>query len=286
MANSQTSGFLKLGSQALYGTVFAAAPPASGGVVLFDAFGEEKKCAFRVMVRLARALAARGFTTFHFDHSGSGESAGDQARVAWDDWLAEAEAAAAFLQQQAGTDRWLAVGVRLGAFAALHAAQRARARAVTLVEPILAGEECLRDLERRQRIKQAVVGSAAAEEEGSAQRWARGEAVDLGGFEVGPRLAAGLGQESLSARLAQLQGDCPVQLLRVSGSPSLPPAWKPLAERAQALAPGRAAVVRDKPFWGQLEYYESDLVLNEVVAFAEATLGQAGAAAAAEGSRP
>jgi pimeloyl-ACP methyl ester carboxylesterase len=254
-------------------------------VVLFDAFGEEKKSALRVMVRLARALAARGFSTLHFDHSGSGESTGTPAAVTWDEWLRESEAAVGFVQQQTGSRRWLAVGVRFGAFAALHAASHCQAAAVSLVEPILTGDECLRDLERRQRIKQAVAGASATEED-SARRWARGETVDLGGFEVGARLAQGLRPETVIARLAALPGDCPVQILRVSGSPSFPPAWKALTERADAVPPGRASVVRDKPFWGQLEYYESDLVLNEVVAFAEAALGPGGAVSAPEEPRP
>jgi len=285
MAQSQTSGYLRVGDQALYGTLFTPATPVRAGVVLFDAFGEEKKSALRMMVRLARALAERGLVTYRFDHSGSGESTGGQAMATWADWLHEAEAASAFLRHRGAAGRWLAIGVRFGAFAALHAASRCDAAAVTLVEPILSGEECLRDLERRQRIKQAVSGGPAGEEESSA-RWRRGETVDFGGFEVGPGLAGGLQPEVLSDRLAQVRSDCPVQLLRVSGSPAMPPAWKPLAKRAQSASPGRASVVRDKPFWGQLEYYESDLVLNEVTAFAEAALAPTAAPAAAPGGSP
>lgn len=286
MAATQTSGYLKVDGQALYGTLFTPATPAHAGIVLFDPFGEEKKSALRVMVRLARALAERGFVTFRFDPSGSGESTGAQAAATWATWLREAEVASAFLQRQCPSGRWLAVGVRFGAFAALHAARLAGAAGVSLVEPIPSGEECLRDLERRQRIKQAVTGSTTAEEDGAA-RWRRGETVDLGGFELGPGLAEGLRPETLAERLGQLPNGCPVQLLRVSGSPTMPPAWKPFAERAQAVPPGRATVVRDKPFWGQLEYYESDLVLNEVTAFAEAVLRPpSDPLPAAAGSRP
>jgi len=41
MAQSQTSGYLRVGDQALYGTLFTPATPVRAGVVLFDAFGEE-----------------------------------------------------------------------------------------------------------------------------------------------------------------------------------------------------------------------------------------------------
>ncbi len=140
------------------------------------------------------------------------------------------------------------------------------------MEPVLTGEECLRDLDRRQRIKQVVAGAGGGDED-SAGRWARGEAVDFGGFEVSPQLAAALRPESLVTRLESLGPECPLQVVRVSGSKAFPPAWKALTERAAARPPGRAEVVRDKPFWGQLEYYESDAVQDAVLAFLEAVSG-------------
>jgi pimeloyl-ACP methyl ester carboxylesterase len=238
-------------------------------VVLYDPFGEEKKSAFRVMVRLARACADHGLAAWRFDLSGTGESGGEPGAASWEDWCEEAAAVAAWVRQQVPGGLWIAVGVRLGALLAVQAAVHGGAAAVSLVEPVLSGEDCLRDLDRRQRIKQAVGGSGS-EAADSQSRWARGETVDFGGFEVGPRLAAGLRPALLSAALAQLPPSCPLQVLRVSGSPSFPPAWKTLTERAAAAPPGRAMVLRDKPFWGQLEYYESALVLDEVLAFVEA----------------
>ena len=274
MGQTQTSGYLTVGSRRLYGTVFRPARPRALAVVLYDAFGEEKRSAFRVLVRLARACAERGFTTLRFDLSGTGESAGTHAAATWQDWQDDAVAAGAFAQPQTAVGAWVAVGVRLGAFKALHAATHRGARAVALVEPVLSGEECLRDLDRRERLKQVVSGTHAGADD-SAARWSRGETVDFGGFEVSARLATELRPESLASRLASLSPDCPLQVLRVSGSKTFPPAWKSLTERAAAPAPGRAEVVRDKPFWGQLEYYESDAVQDAVLAFIEALHGPA-----------
>jgi uncharacterized protein len=268
MDQRQNSGYLRVGERRLYGTWFRPAVARPLAVVLYDAFGEEKKSALRVLVRLARACADHGFTTLRFDLSGTGESAGWHAAATWQDWQEEALAAAAFLQAHTAGVPWVAVGVRLGAFQALAAARSGGAGAVTLVEPVLSGEECLRDLERRQRIKQ-VVGGAGAAAEDCAALWARGETVDLGGFGVSARLAAELRPESLVQRLGALPAELPLQVVRVSGSKAFPPSWKPLTQRAEARPPGRAEVVRDKPFWGQLEYYESDAVQDAVLAFLE-----------------
>lgn len=277
MGQTQTSGYLSVGCRRLYGTMFRPAAPRPLAVVLYDAFGEEKKSALRVMVRLARVCAEHGFATFRFDLSGTGESAGAHVAATWSDWQEDAVAAAAFARAQTPAASWVAVGVRLGAFQALHAASQGGARAVALVEPVLTGEECLRDLDRRQRIKQVVAGAGTGDED-SAARWARGEAVDFGGFEIGAPLATALRPESLVARLGSLHPACPLQVVRVSGSKAFPPAWKPLTERAEARPPGRADVVRDKPFWGQLEYYESDAVQDAVLAFLEAVSGSSAGA--------
>lgn len=282
MAATQQSGYLRLGSRSLYVTRFTPTSPARAAAVLYDAFGEEKKSAFRVMVRLARACTARGLAAVRFDFSGTGESAGDHGAATWEDWNADALGVADWARQQVPAGRWCAVGVRLGGFAAVHAAVRAGAAGLSLIEPVLSGEECLRDLERRQRIKQVVSGAEDSAEE-SAGRWARGESVDFGGFEVGAKLATRLRDETLAARLAELPAACPVQALRVSGSKTFPPAWRALTERAAAAPPGQALIVRDKPFWGQLEYYESDEVIDAVAGFVEAVCGQAGAAGPPEG---
>jgi hypothetical protein len=67
--------------------------------------------------------------------------------------------------------------------------------------------------------------------------------------------------------LGELSSDCALQVVRVSGSKKLPPAWQPLTDAAESREVGEVAVVQDKPFWGQLEYYESDAVIDVVVPF-------------------
>lgn len=269
MSELQTSGYVRVAGEALYASVFQPAVPNGVAVVIFDPFGEEKKCAYRLLVRLARAGAAAGFAVWRFDHSGCGQSSGNHAQAGWRQWQAEAEAVSRMAAGSPGTQRWVALGVRLGALAAVHAARQAGAAAVVLIEPILSGEDSLRDLERRQMIKQ-IVTAGDRSGDGAAAAWERGHAVDLGGFEIGPELAIPLRAETLAEHLGDLPPEVPLQVLRVSGAKGLPPAWAPLAERAAAVAPGAAQVVRDKPFWGQLEYYESDVVIDAVLPFLKA----------------
>lgn len=264
----ERSGYLHSGERALYGRIFL--PPGGAcdtAVVLFDPFGEEKKCAYRLLVRLARALAGRGVAVLRVDLSGTGDSPGDHREATLARWYADADAAVRAACAEAGATRWAAVGARFGALHAVHAAAAADAAAVVLVEPVLDGADYLRDLERRQRIKQMMSGAAAEEIPDAREHWGRGELVDFGGLAVSPTLAEELNGAELPALVAALPDTTDVAVLRVSGSRKLPPAWEPLVTRAEATPPGGAEVVRDKPFWGQLEYYESDLVIDAVAAW-------------------
>lgn len=259
MPLTQSNGYITSGNNCLYASLFLPELRAKTGVVIFDAFGEEKKCAFRLMVRLARACSERGFAVLRFDLSGCGESSGEPARTCWDDWTRDADSAVSFLQSQEGVEEWVAVGARLGGLLAARTASVKQAAGLCLVEPILAGEDCLRDLERRQKIKHMMTGGDLSVE--PAVLWKRGDTVDFGGVEMSAQLAEGLRAQRLQDTLSTLTETCRTHLIRVSGSSAFPAAWKGLIQHVDS-----AEIVKDKPFWGQLEYYESDHVIEAVLA--------------------
>ena len=115
MPITETSGYFEAAGYELYASLYRPSVPGPGGLILFEPFGEEKKCALRLMVRLARAAAQSGLTVLRFDLSGTGESAGTHADVTWRQWQRESIAAMRLLRQQPGIVRCTAVGVRLAA---------------------------------------------------------------------------------------------------------------------------------------------------------------------------
>ena len=269
MSEQESSGYFTVDERELYGTYHPpAAERARGGVLVLGPFGEERKCAYRMLVRLARACSACGFGVFRFDYSGTGESLGEHAHASLARWLGDARGALEEARAACKAPAWHAVGARLGANLAARLAARGDVSRLSLVEPALAGQGYMRDLQRRKQIKEMMGGGKARTSEQEIEAaWQEGRPVDFDGFEIGPDLAAELKGLDLAADLATLPSSCSVQLLKVGTGKQFPAAWTPVATLAEQSPGGEAALVRDKPFWGQIEYFESDTVQTEVVRF-------------------
>jgi exosortase A-associated hydrolase 2 len=268
MRYEEHSGYFPGPCGDLYGTLYL--PEVLAGetaIVLAEPFGEEKKCAYRMLVRLARALASHGVPTLRFDPTGSGDSPGDHGTVDFTTWCGDLRAAAEHVLSLAGVTGWAPIGARFGALPSLQVAGAVPPRAVILLEPVLSGNEFLRDLERRQKIKDMMSGQRNDNGPDAASRWEAGETVDFGGFPVSAAMAEQVADVEMSSLLTGLPATCALQVVRVSGSKKLPPAWQPLVDAADARETGEVTVVQDKPFWGQLEYYESDAVIDAVLPF-------------------
>lgn len=227
-------------------------------LVLCEPFGEEKRCAFRMFVRLAWQLAELGIATLRFDLSGTGDSGGDHAEATWQQWQDETAAALQAAPALSGARQTAILGARAGALLAAPAAASSSTAAVILLEPILTGDDMVADLERRQKIKELMTGAASPGPEPPAGMTAE---HDFGGFAVSGALLQQARQVDLTASLTTA---APVHVLRVSGAKKFPLSWQPLLDRSRASS-GSAAIIADKPFWGQLEYYESPLV-NDAIA--------------------
>ena len=76
-----------------------------------------------------------------------------------------------------------------------------------------------------------------------------------------------ISKAELIADCKALPNETSIQLIRVSGGKNFPPNWKPLVELAQASPDGQTLIVADKPFWGQVDYFESDAVITPIILF-------------------
>lgn len=247
--------------------------PEAGGVrgaLLFcDPLFEERKSAQRALVELARALAAAGVAVLRFDYRGCGDSPGDFAEFAPDDWLADALAAYAELRRRVppGVPAGF-FGLRLGAALAAQAAGRVPAPWLLMLwEPVLRGGEYLQQELRRKLMKEMLTfGGSRTTREGLVRQLEAGETVDFDGFAVTPRLYRELGALRLRETVAQLR--LPLLLASVSASGTPPP---PLATLAEALrTAGLDATLlaeREQPFWSLVGHVDCAGLIRRSVAW-------------------
>lgn len=234
-------------------------------LLIAEPFGEEKRSCSRMLHRLAKKLQRQNVAVLKFDFSGTGDSAGTSSEVQWRHWQEELDGALELLRQQSRAKHLALLGLRGAALLAAELASRKKVDKLLLAEPILTGKDLLGELEKRQKIKEAISGGQVSE--AAELTWQKGENADFAGFEINPNFAAQLGQANLLDYLQKVSLDSSLLLLRVSGSSRFPASWTDCLHALEQHADSKALIVKDKPFWGQLEYYESDAVLQPMLEF-------------------
>lgn len=162
-----------------------------GTIVLAHAFADEMNKSRRMCARLARGLASRGWRVVQRDLYGCGDSAGEFRDATWSTWVDDVRAE--MRNADAGLPVWLWC-MRAGALLAPAAlAQRPDAH-LLLWQPVVTGAQHLQQFLRLHLGARIVGGAKGAAEASPIQRLRSGQTVELGGYGLGPALAAGLEQ--------------------------------------------------------------------------------------------
>ena len=129
-------------SSPLYGVVH----PATGqlrdeGILICYPFGQEYMRAHRAVRQLAMLLSKEGYHVLRFDYFGTGNSSGFLRDARVERWLSDVAMAATELRETTGAATVHAVGLRLGALLAGHAAERAKFGKIVLWDPVISGQQ-------------------------------------------------------------------------------------------------------------------------------------------------
>lgn len=166
-----------------------------GTVLMIPPFGEEMNKSRCMLAKQARALAQRGFAILLIDLYGCGDSDGEFRDVSWEIWKDDIALACAWLQRRHNAPISL-LAVRFGALLALDFVCSANVPIHRLImwQPVLNGRQFLTQFYRLQ-IANAMI-NANAETSGGTQAirqlLARGEVVEIAGYEMSSRLSASI----------------------------------------------------------------------------------------------
>lgn len=167
--------------------------PAVGACLYLHPFAEEMNKSRRMAALQARALASSGWMVMQQDCFGCGDSMADFGAADWKCWVEDAVSAARWLSERSGQAVWL-WGLRAGCLLASAAAQfLSDCSGMIFWQPVVSGQQHLRQFLRLKLAGDRLAGGI----NGGAQKGLRdvllsGEAVEVAGYTISSRLAAGL----------------------------------------------------------------------------------------------
>lgn len=186
----------------------AASRQLRGVVILAPAFAEEMNRCRRMAALAARCLAGKGFEVVARDLHGCGDSSGDFSDAGWNDWIADL----AELVAQAPGDRpvWL-WGIRAGALFLPDLLTVRPDANLLLWHPVVSGKTAMNQFFRLRAAAAAIGGGSRIDVKSLRAQLDAGQAVEVAGYAVSPRLASGMDaaelrlKEGFTGRVAWLE---------------------------------------------------------------------------------
>ena len=263
MGGIETPFFFRREAAQLFGLVHTPAPGVAVRPLAFlfsHPFAEEKLWSHRVMVSLARELAARGHVVMRFDYMGAGDSCGTTPDTSLQTHLADLAAAFEYLVgQHPQIQRVGLLGLRLGAtLAALFAEQagekypQLRAAPLVLWEPIMDGANYFQELLRINLSTQLAVHGKVLENRDVLQAQIRaGGKVNVDGYEIARDLFESCARPDLLATTQKTHAG-PVLVMQIAPGAEAKPR-DDLTALAASYPSGTAARAAEHPFWREIK---------------------------------
>ena len=246
--------FLELEGERVFTAHHSPAGAASRAVVMCHPLGEEKLWAHRVFVSFARDLAAAGFAVLRFDSRGEGDSDREFAHSDLESRVRDVCFAIDTVRalNPSVTDVTL-LGLRFGAVVAAEAAaRRGDVSRLVLWDPVVDGAAYMQAVLRLNLMFQMALHQKVVENRDAlAARLARGETVNIEGYELSEPLFRQVSEFRLASALTNFAGD--VLIVQVNpGDTSLKP---DLVAMLKGRPKWQIEVVREEPFWKEIKTF-------------------------------
>lgn len=229
------------------------------------AFAEEMNKCRRMVVLQAERFANAGYGVLVVDLYGTGDSGGEFSEARWEVWKADLDVALDWLRGN-GAETIKLWGLRMGGLLAVELAREHNNEIHDLVlwQPVVDGRLMLTQFLRLRLAGEMMAGNKQESMATLRQRFAAGELVEVGGYELAPDLAAALEQRSLGS--LSLPGSMAVNWLEVV--PNSERSFSPMSQRIVEMWRGSgvrvaAATVIGNAFWATQEIALAPRLLDE-----------------------
>lgn len=253
-----------------------------GLVVYIHPFAEEMNKARRMAALQSRALAQAGYSVLQIDLLGCGDSSGDFGDATWRDWISDVVQACHWLRGRCGkhipgappVPLWL-WGLRAGCLLAVQASRQLDEACNFLFwQPVAAGKPLLQQFLRIKVAGDMLDGQTKGAMEAMRQQLADGEALEIAGYMLSPRLAHGLEQAALTpgGSAAPAQRVEWLELSTREDASLSPVSTKTIAQWSEAGFAVGSHVVQGSAFWQTTEIEDAPaLVIATTAALKDVT---------------
>lgn len=241
-----------------------------GTVILVHAFAEEMNKSRRMSARLARLLASNGWRVVQKDLCGCGDSSGDFGDASWATWIDDIRTE--LIETDASDPIWLCC-TRAGALLVSSVLENHPRVNLVLWQPVVSGAQHLQQFLRLHAGARIVGSGKVSDVSSPAQRLRAGLSVEVGGYLLGPALAAGMEQAAFD-----VPTDFSGRIAWFELSADEAPEQSPLGSRTVQRLRERGIVVdveclQGPSFWQTQEIEESGRLLDRSVAMLAADAG-------------
>lgn len=242
-----------------------------GGLLVVQPFAEEMNRCRAMVTMQALELAQLGYGCLVLDPFGTGDSAGDFSEATWQGWRADLLRGVDWLEQH-GPGCQTVWGLRLGALmAAQLATELPQVQRLLLWQPVVSGKTYWTQFLRIRIAAEMGQADGVKTTEDLRQRSARGECVEVSGFEVGSALALQLDALTMPDGLALKGKQLHWFEVLADADAVVPRANAKLAESLQAQGvPVTVVPVTGAPFWQVHEREVAPLLIEATTKLASA----------------
>jgi alpha/beta superfamily hydrolase len=256
--------FLDLGGERIFAAIHHPVSPPALTLAICHPLGEEKLWAHRVLVSLARELAAAGVAVARVDFRGEGDSDRGFAESDFESRIKDASRALdELLNLYPGSQETALLGLRFGAcVAAATAAHRNDVSQLVLWDPPTDGAAYMQSVLRLNLMAQMAIHHRVVENrEALVARLEAGGSINIEGYELSHPLFRQASDFRLRDALNQFRGRTTI----VQISQSATPLREDFAELAQNGGRCSVEMVQEEPFWKEIKsFYQRAEALGQV----------------------
>ncbi len=263
---NQEAFFIDGGKAHLYCVLFTPAEGKTGKAFLFcHPLFEEKKASHRMLVELARRLAAVGHAVLMLDFTACGDSGGAAGDFTPEVWLDDIRNGLAFLRERFQNSKTSLLGIRFGAALAIQSAADKNIENLILIDPVVNGKAYLEEILQQKYVREMMtLGEAVSDVDAMMEKLRKTGHLDVDGTIVSSAFYNSV--ESVDINANPIPPVKHILLIQQSPRKKLLPAYDTLQVKCQeANIPLDVSLLTVPPFWKAVEMADFDAVCDAIL---------------------